>query len=233
MAHPSPSYRPSSAPPRPASSADRRRGGQPYRDPDIDCRQLVVKRQAPRWRRDLKRYGWLPQAWPRTQYQPAAHGAQTGPVAMDRGCPGTVAACRARWHTADCASSPGRGNAGGLSAHRTVFHSTGHAYGGRDLGVLGVDSRARIRERLGRALGPSYGLGRPGIHRQGAGSDPRARYARPRASLRRRRRTLGVWQPGRERGARYAVVRPMPGSDAGAAASRRSGPGHGIRRQAT
>ena len=123
MAHPSPSSRPSSAPSGPALSAVSLRDNQPYRDPDIDYQQLATERHAPRWRRDLKRYGWLPQAWPQTQYQPAAHGAQTGPVAMDRGCPGTVAACRARWHTSDCASTRGRGNAGGLSAHRTVFHS--------------------------------------------------------------------------------------------------------------
>ena len=33
---------------------------QPYRDTDIDCRQLVVDRHSPRWLRDLTRYGWLP-----------------------------------------------------------------------------------------------------------------------------------------------------------------------------
>ena len=38
------------------------RDGEPYRDPGIDYTNLVVDRNAPRWRRDLKRYGWLLQA---------------------------------------------------------------------------------------------------------------------------------------------------------------------------
>lgn len=37
------------------------RDGEPYRDPGIDYTQLAVDRNAPRWLRDLKRYGWLPQ----------------------------------------------------------------------------------------------------------------------------------------------------------------------------
>lgn len=37
------------------------RDGKPYRDPGIDYAKLVVDRNAPRWLRDLKRYGWLPQ----------------------------------------------------------------------------------------------------------------------------------------------------------------------------
>ena len=60
MAHPSHPSRPSSAPPRPAPSADGRRDSQPYRDPDIDYQQLVIQRHAPRWLRDLEHYGWLP-----------------------------------------------------------------------------------------------------------------------------------------------------------------------------
>lgn len=37
------------------------RDGQPYRDPGIDYSKLLVDRNAPRWLRDLKRYGWVPQ----------------------------------------------------------------------------------------------------------------------------------------------------------------------------
>lgn len=44
-------------------------------------------------------------------------------MAIERGCPGTVAARRARWHTSDCASSPGRGNGGGLCRIQALFHS--------------------------------------------------------------------------------------------------------------
>ena len=119
MANPSPSSRRCSAPPR----LDLRSDSQPYREPAIGYRQLDTVRYALRWPRDLKRYGWLLQNWPGPQYQPVAHSVQTRPAAIDRGCPGTVAACRARWHTSDCASTRDRGNAGGLSAHRTLFHS--------------------------------------------------------------------------------------------------------------
>lgn len=37
------------------------RDREPYRDPGIDYTKLVVDRNAPRWLRDLKRYGWLQQ----------------------------------------------------------------------------------------------------------------------------------------------------------------------------
>ena len=60
MAHPSPLSRPSSAPPGPAPpalDADSLRD----REPDRVYQQLLIDRHAPRWRRDLKRYGWLPQ----------------------------------------------------------------------------------------------------------------------------------------------------------------------------
>ena len=56
-----PASRPSSAPPRLALGADGLRDSQPYREPDIGYQQLVTERYAPRWLRDLKRYGWLPQ----------------------------------------------------------------------------------------------------------------------------------------------------------------------------
>ncbi len=48
MEHPTHPSRPSSAPPGPAPSADGLRDSQPYRDPDIDYQQLVIKRHAPR-----------------------------------------------------------------------------------------------------------------------------------------------------------------------------------------
>lgn len=35
------------------------RGNQPYLDPDIDYQELVVHRNAPRWLRNLERYGYL------------------------------------------------------------------------------------------------------------------------------------------------------------------------------
>ena len=37
------------------------RDGEPYRDPGINYQELVVNRNAPRWLRDLKTQGWLPQ----------------------------------------------------------------------------------------------------------------------------------------------------------------------------
>ena len=37
------------------------RDGAPYRDPGINYQKLVVDRNAPRWLRDLKTHGWLPQ----------------------------------------------------------------------------------------------------------------------------------------------------------------------------
>ena len=34
----------------------------PYKDPTVDYGALVVKRNAPRWIRQLKKFGYLPQA---------------------------------------------------------------------------------------------------------------------------------------------------------------------------
>lgn len=45
---------------------------------------------------DLKGYSWQPQDYLRHPYRPSAHGAPTGPVAMDRGCSWMAAARRAR-----------------------------------------------------------------------------------------------------------------------------------------
>ena len=35
------------------------RNSQPHRDSEVDCGQLLVKRNAPRWLRKLKQYGFL------------------------------------------------------------------------------------------------------------------------------------------------------------------------------
>ena len=38
------------------------RDGEPYRDPGFDYERLVVERNAPRWLRKLKQYGYLDEA---------------------------------------------------------------------------------------------------------------------------------------------------------------------------
>ena len=58
------------------------RDGEPYRDPKVDYTQLLVDRNAPRWLRDLKQYGWLPQHSSTDQYRAAVRGALTGPIAI-------------------------------------------------------------------------------------------------------------------------------------------------------
>ena len=103
----------------PAVPATRRQGWPTSPDRGRPERQPAVAR--PRHRRPAAGHR-LPSAADVASVPNRPHGVPTELVATDRG-PGSVATCHEWWHTAGWASSPRRGNAPGLSGHRTGFHS--------------------------------------------------------------------------------------------------------------
>ena len=121
MAHPSPLSRPSSAPAGPAPAGpERGRPARPRAGPRLSTvahrssrAALAARPQALRLAAAGLAAGSVPTRRARRPDRARGH--------IERGCPGTVQARRARRHNSDRASSPGRGNGGGVSGQRRNF----------------------------------------------------------------------------------------------------------------